>query len=101
MFLDNNTQKNTKGGSPGIIDHLNEADTVKLDMGGRRVYVQEVVKHRLITSKHEVVCVVECTGGGYLFMTNNKMEAVYSAIVTPQCCVPTCSLYTGAIMLTP
>ena len=70
--MDNNTQKNTKGGSPGIIDHLNEVDTVKLDMGGRRVYVQEVVKHRLITGKHEVVCVVECTGGGYLFMTKQQ-----------------------------
>ena len=44
LFLDNNAWKNTKGGNPGIIDHLNEVDAVKLDIGGVRVYVQEVVK---------------------------------------------------------
>ena len=58
-------EEHKRGEAPGITDHLNEVDAVKLDMGGRRVYVQEVVKHRLIIGKHEVACVVECTGGVY------------------------------------
>lgn len=62
LFFDNNTWKNTKGESPWSLEW------------GQVGYIQEVVNHRLITGKHEVACVVECTRGGYLFTKNNKME---------------------------